>query len=271
MKKLLLLFAVTLAVTPLQAQRGIMAAPIEADTISYPIMKRPITVADMARMNLHPMKLDTAVTVLNWYRDKNRFLLETLVKGTVVLQDSAGVIRYKADCSNRLVEMPKCPNCLTVGGIGGINPLASLVSDGLLQDKSATDSQGFFERNSRSLWSWLSRAIKSGLWLLGLLAGLLLIPLLLLLLGALIWWIWRSRQEQRNVGGGVSSNPQSRVPVVVTPPAPSPVDQATTSSRRFVNYSASTSTNAMMLRSSGFSNVRCEEAADGVLTIRCEQ
>jgi len=265
MKKLLLVFTLTFGVTPLQAQRTVMAAPIDADTISYPIMKKPITVVNMARMNLHPVKLDTAVMVFNWYRDKNRFVLETLVPGTVVLQDSAGVIRYKADCSNRLVEMPKCPNCLTVGGIGGISPLMTPVSDGGLRDKSISEPHGFFERNARGLWSWLISAVKSGLWLLGLLAGLLLIPLPLLLLGSLIWWLWRS------FGGGVSSNPQPHVPVVVTPPAPSPVVQATTSGRRFVNYSASTSTNAMMLRSSGFGNVRCEEAADGVVTIRCEQ
>jgi len=265
MKKLLLVFTLTFVVTPIQAQRGVMAAPIDADTISYPIMKKPITVVDMARMNLHPVRLDTAVTVLNWYRDKNRFLLETLVPGTVVLQDSAGVIRYKADCSNRLVEMAKCPNCLTVGGIGGIGPLMTPVSDGDLRDKSAS------QFISPGWWDGMVNAFKSSGSALASVLGFIFPWLILLLLIALIWWVWRSlRQNQRNVGGGVSSNPQSRLPVVVTPPAPVAVPAAT-SSRRFLNYSASTSTNAMMLRSSGFSNVRCEEAADGVVTIRCEQ
>lgn len=92
------------------AQKGEFVAPDGAEMEKFPIFSenKPLSTIQMAEMKLSPRKLEAPVVVQNHFRGlsnkEGRFVVEKLPVGTVVLVDTDGNIRYKADCGNRLVE-----------------------------------------------------------------------------------------------------------------------------------------------------------------------
>ncbi len=56
-----------------------------------------------AKLGLRPIVLRTSLKAFNHYRRDNSWRYEEIGKGAIVLVDSTGIIRYKADCWNRLV------------------------------------------------------------------------------------------------------------------------------------------------------------------------
>ena len=100
------------------SQKGRFAVPEDAGLVAFPIFPKVLTMAQMAQWQLTVKALSAPTVVYNHFRglhDKNgRFVLETLPVGTIVLVDDKGVIRYKADCGNRLVEVKKLEPVVTM-------------------------------------------------------------------------------------------------------------------------------------------------------------
>jgi len=212
---------------------GVKAIPAKAEISRFPILPGVLTNAQMAKYDLRPMMLDSAWTGLNWYRNVRggRFVYETLPKGTIVLVDKDGVIRYKADCGNRLIDVTKCPECmgLTRASFGPLGPDsvrfgpsgAPLV--GSPAKTPGSNEKGALARLADSMWSaagavWsgLGDVAKVGFGLLALLLGLLLLPLLAYL----------AYRVLQNRGGGAGAAAPAPAPVpapAARPVAPAPV------------------------------------------------
>lgn len=96
---------------PALAQHSDFATPANAELDKFPIMPGPLSTKQQAEMRLAPLFLRKAIVVQNHFRGlrdkKGRFVLETLPVDTLVLVDTTGTIRYKADCGNRLIEVPE--------------------------------------------------------------------------------------------------------------------------------------------------------------------
>lgn len=139
-----------LSVSSAFAQKGQFAAPPEAELgyTQFPIYPKVLTAAQMVRLEVTPSSLTAPTVVFNHYRGLHgkdgRFVLETLPVGTVVLVDKKGVIRYKADCGNRLVELKKTPEPVIVTASEGNSTPPVVVPP--------TTKPGF--------WAWVG----SGLW-----------------------------------------------------------------------------------------------------------
>ncbi|HEY4521839.1 MAG TPA: hypothetical protein VJH05_01725, partial [Candidatus Paceibacterota bacterium] len=73
---------------------------------TYPIIheSKPMDVLQVLAFGLRPAVLAEEWVTLNWYSKENRFKLETLPVGTIVLVDQFGRVQYKYDCSNRLIQ-----------------------------------------------------------------------------------------------------------------------------------------------------------------------
>jgi len=275
-----------LVALPLVGQKTVSAIPPMSDIEVFPVMRGPLTVAQMATLQVRPIKLEHDWTGYNWYRERNRFVFETIPAGQYVLVDTAGHVRYKASCGNRLVEQVQSAPAIGRTSAADIARLLSSLfpptSDSQVRDKSVTESDslpGILESNTRRLWSFLADRLKDGLWLLALLAGLLIVPLILYLL----YRLWRDRnpgpatyavQPAPVVTPVPAAQYVQQTPVPVSPPVvlPAPVQAAApavsgTTTRRFVNYAEGTAHEPSMIRYSGVSNVRYEEVG-GVSTIR---
>ncbi len=188
-----------------QVVRGQPAFPV--DTIRWPRQAGPLSIKEMARLKLHPVTLDTAVTMLNEYRLLNRMVLEKLRPGTVVLADSVGVIRYKADCGNLLAEIASCPLC--TDGFGLLSPGNLLTSGGKNLDTSGangrvatlSDQEGFGERFGKAFADALGMMGSFGGGIAGFLIGLLFIALMFLLL----YLIWKGLRQVFGGSGNTTS------------------------------------------------------------------
>ncbi|KND48828.1 MAG: hypothetical protein AB200_00125 [Parcubacteria bacterium C7867-005] len=93
-------------------QRGRMAVPNNAEIDKYPLKDTVLTQAEMSSLGVRADTLEADWTGYNWFRNVRRFAYETLPKGTIVLVDGAGKVRYKADCGNRLVEKEQILNAM---------------------------------------------------------------------------------------------------------------------------------------------------------------
>lgn len=289
-----LLFSLVFFASPLLAQRGTMAIPAQAEMEKYPLHSAThMSWSEVAQRKLHYVNLAEPAVVLNYYRSISRFVLETLPVGTTVISDSSGVIRYKADCVNRLVLPAKCPTCLVLAGsrkdslarglLGGLAPVP--VSDDALRSKSP----GFWDQvssNFDSLIDWTKSVLS---WILPFLLWLLLVALVLMGL----WWLFN---QIRNNGSGRPTSPAPR-PIVTPPtavappmpPAPTPAPVApvvppvsTTGTptaeathpapalgeKAFVHFTPADGRNPNMLRFSDHYTSATFEKKDGVNTIR---
>jgi len=59
-----------------------------------------------AKLGLRPVILKRPIEALNHYRQDNSWRYEAIREGSIVFVDTSGIIRYKADCWNRLVVEP---------------------------------------------------------------------------------------------------------------------------------------------------------------------
>ena len=110
---------------PAPAAKLISPKPMEAlpwwGDPTYPIIhdSKPMDVLQIMAFGLRPAVLAEEWVALNWYSKENRFKLETLPVGTIVLVDQFGHVQYKYDCSNRLVQptndgFPHWPSTMTI-------------------------------------------------------------------------------------------------------------------------------------------------------------
>ena len=95
-----------------QRQRTYPATPPNAELDRYPLKDTVLTQAEMTTLGVRPLRLSIPWVGFNWFRDKRRFAYDSLPAGTLVLVDSAGKLRYKADCGNRLVERMEIMNAV---------------------------------------------------------------------------------------------------------------------------------------------------------------
>lgn len=197
---------------------GEFAAPPDAELgyTQYPIYPKVLTPAQMARLEVKAISLNTPTVVFNHYRGLNgkdgRFVLETLPAGTVVLVDKKNVIRYKADCGNRLVEFKK-PEAVIVTSNGS----------------SSTMSVRTSQRDEPMIsWTWNPEGIQCLLLMLGALALLAVVIATVLGIYQLMFgWPERNRAWGGNGGrADTRTHPLAEpVPAAATP-APSRVAQA---------------------------------------------
>lgn len=189
------------------AQRGIEAVPEGANLEQYPLFDHPLTTKDQAKLSLHPMILDQPWTGYNWYRGKQRFVLETLSVGTLVFADTTGKPIYKADCANRLVELRACPKCAPT----------------VTYNTPATPTRSTLDR----FWDFLK-----GLWQI--IGAILLLLLLALLIAALLYGIYRlldalfNREPRDRRDPSVVPYPGLIAPMATTPTPASATPRAAT-------------------------------------------
>jgi len=206
MKKLVLVsFFVILLAAPAFAQRGEFAEPVGADLVKFPIRLTALSLSEQADFGLSAKRLETPVIVQNYFRSlrdsKGRFVLETLPVGTLVLVSQDGKIRYKADCGNRLVEVPVCPPIATPTGMSN-SPAPSVPSAW-----------------SR-FWNALAEAWGAMWGLFGSLLGVL-IPLFLLALLCWLGYLLFRAIQNRQQGGGRPPRPiPPQPPIPPRPPVP---------------------------------------------------
>lgn len=191
------------------AQRGTYAAPAEAELNKYPIMKQgEMTPAMQAKLGLHAVELADTVTVLNYFNNTNRFVLETLVRGTIVWADQDGTLRYKADCTNRIVKASECPKCREM-----LADLERQVATMKEQNKELYTAVN--KTLAKQNGGWFERAAN---WLWDLFKFLLSILFLGLLLAVIFWFL----SELWNWLNGRNTPPKTPAPAPVAP-APTPV------------------------------------------------
>ena len=93
------------------AEHGILAWPEGEDISSFPIESGPLSPDRQKELGLHEAELREWVytPTLNWHRDLEggRFVLERLSYDTKVLSDKDNIPRYKKDCGNRLIFLPR--------------------------------------------------------------------------------------------------------------------------------------------------------------------
>ncbi len=214
------------------AQKGGYAVADGAEMERYPIFStnKPLSVQQIADLELHPVKLQEPLVVQNHFRglhDKQgRFVVETLPVGTLVLVDKNGNVRYKADCGNRLVEFNN--TALNRGGVSSIKledlpkPLQSTPPP----PPAPTPHKGIWQTLTEALrgaaiglWKFIGNILAPFGWLVLFLLGAVLLGLLMLAIGWLIrdWFRPRPDDNQAWRGGAV---PPAPVPIVAAQPAP---------------------------------------------------
>ena len=223
MKKILsLLFAfVFIAVAhTAHAQRGMLAIPAEAELNKFPIFKQgELTTAKQAELELRAIALADTMTVFNYFRDKDRFVLEILTRGTLVYVDKDGVVRYKADCTNRIVKASDCPKCLEI--------IAALRADSATRPKpSTTPTNVASTAKPEGLFLRILRWIAQGILIL---AAIGLGLLVLFLIFALLGWILREllrlfeQNTRPNAPAAVAPAPAPQAPAPAPAAVPVPV------------------------------------------------
>lgn len=225
-----------LALAPVFAQptvRGSFAEPVGAEIVRFPIMPRPLTLSQQAELGLTAIRLDASVVVENHFRNlrdaQGRFVLETLPVGTIVLVDRGGKLRYKADCGNRLVEVPKpsADNAATGAdkgkdGKGNVTAAAGTGANKPGLWKRFTDAT---KSAAKGMWNFIGALLAPFGWLLLFSLGFLLLALIGYLLYRLIRAIVDAFRNRGQGGGGAASAPNPNPPAPQpnpNPPAPAP-------------------------------------------------
>lgn len=225
---------------PALAQHSDFATPANAELDKFPIMPGPLSTKQQAEMRLAPLFLRKAIVVQNHFRGlrdkKGRFVLETLPVDTLVLVDTTGTIRYKADCGNRLIEVPEpveeVASTVTYSNVSG-NEYAPL---------SAWER---FKNAMGRSWEGLAE-------ILGSLIPLLLFMTLLALLGYTVYRAIQDQKESRRV-------PQNE----------EPEKQPLIRTRRFrLTIGKDGSVFAKM---EGYKNLRVDEDEQGNLTVNADR
>lgn len=235
-KYLRLLFSLVFLASPLLAQRGTRAIPAQAEMEKYPLHSAThMSWKEMAQRKLHYVNLAEPTVVLNYYRNIDRFVLETLPVGTTVISDSSETPRYKADCVNRLVLPAKCPACLGLLGTGGLDSAtrARLHADSIRHADSlrhmlslspVPTSDGALRSGSHGFWDQamhnFDSLVDGTMFVLSFLLPFFVWLAIILLL--LMGMRWLYNQIQNNGSG--RTTPHTPTPVTpTTPPAPTPV------------------------------------------------
>lgn len=244
---LIMFFAASVVQAAVPTER---AVPEGVDLSKYPLFSGPLTPADRERLGLGPsavQKLERPTVVYNYHRRLQRFVLEALPAGTVVLVDGAGTPVYKADCGNRIAPIKRCPE--NVGGSGnpGNNPSGGAQGGTGEGNPGPGGGSGLLDRAANSLWNGI-RSVAGFLGkffkILGLGALLLLLLAIPFLLGYALAWGVHSYRERRR-GGGAGAPPVASgigsaavnpiAPAVVPPNNPGP-GGAKSGSRFFAFY-----------------------------------
>ncbi|MEY4731426.1 MAG: hypothetical protein RL681_372 [Candidatus Parcubacteria bacterium] len=174
----------------------------------YPDLGRRLTVDDMAKFGLHPMRLEKPLAVFNLWRSlrkEGRMVYETLPIGALVLVTPEGRAVYKEDCGNPVVVPSVCPTC----------PEAKAIVDAAVPPPATPT---FWDR----FWNGLWETIKNFLRALATVA-------LLALACAAIYFMFRGltgmiRSFRRTPGPAPIPAPgPSPTPVTPVPPPPTPV------------------------------------------------
>lgn len=211
------------------AARTSPAIPVGAELDKFPPFAQPLTVGQIADLNLQLKRLEKEWTGFNLYHEINRYVLETLPVGDLVLVDKTGAVRYRQLCGNRLVELSACPTCpappadLSATATGDRSSLANLPAKAAVKP---------------SLWSRLIDGLKNAanglgdfiwnLWKLLFSLGLALATLGLLLWGLMQLWNWITNRNPNPQPQPVAPAPQPNpAPApLVAPVAPAPVPPA---------------------------------------------
>ncbi len=274
---LIVLFA--MLALPALAQRGAFAVPADAQLDKFPVMSGPLSTKQQAEMRLAPLFLQKSIVVQNHFRSlrdkKGRFVLETLPVDTLVLVDTTGTIRYKADCGNRLVEVPEPVEEVS----STVN--FSMGSGGVSNPPSTWER---FKNAMERSWGRLAE-------ILGSMIPLLLFLAFLALLGYAVYRAIQAWREGRRVPSTTPPAPiaptpaplaprPTTMPLVapVAPPQPPPVappqneepeKQQPTRTRRFrLTIGKDGSVFAKM---EGYKNLRVDEDEQGNLTVNADR
>lgn len=259
-KKILTIFIATLplvlAFAPATfAGDGDCVAPPGANLEGYPVLEgREMTPETAAKMGLRLEPLTEPWEGFNWYGGRHCYQYERLRVGTKVYVDSDGEVRYKADCSNRLISLRDCPTCviqspgtpgwngpMIIQVVGQDNDVNVVVGDsnsnigkprtssGSLPDPYFGNEEGQGESDLVAMSVGSAPLIGAGC---GIFAACVLF---LVLLAFLIWGIvafFRRRRNQTNpdapaTGGDTTAPPQVPTPTgasggATTPPQTAP-------------------------------------------------
>ena len=107
---IVLVLALVVASPVLAAENHVSAVPYGTDLAHYPVValkEVPKTAKQEyeleTKLELRPAELRIPLMAFNHYRKDNSWRYEKISEGAIVFVDVNGVIRYKADCWNRLV------------------------------------------------------------------------------------------------------------------------------------------------------------------------
>ncbi|MHB1330415.1 MAG: hypothetical protein ACYCY6_00370 [Minisyncoccota bacterium] len=107
-----------------------LAVPKDALIEKYPIIGESVSQGEIEeRFGLHLDTLRTPWTGLNWFRNVGRFAYDSLSVGTIVYTDADGNPRYKADCNNRLVELPAIVDAMISTNTDSVDKLPDWVKE----------------------------------------------------------------------------------------------------------------------------------------------
>lgn len=276
MKTLICVFFIAMLAMPVLAQPGTFGEPANAWLSKYPIKSRPLSHAEQADLGLSVKKLEKAIVVQNHFRNlgkdgRGRFVLETLHAGTLVLEDRYGIIRYKADCGNRIVEVMPCPQCPATATTG----------------KDATKNTFAQPGTWSRFWDNAGKAWDSMWGGLGSLLGFLLPLLLLLAVSGLVAYAIARIMEDRARERWIGQNPQPPLPIPpaqpvapATPPVqppppgrpfvPSPTQPATGRGHGRFRFEMSDKGN-IYGNMNGYRNLVVKENEDGTLIINADR
>lgn len=282
----LVIMALLVLSSPAMAQKAKFAVLEGAQLDKYPSLdaRKRLTNHQVTDMKLHLEKVGKPVVVLNYHGeavDKDgRYMLETLNPETLVYKDELGNLRYKEDCSNRLIEIA---NQALVRGITSsikVDPSKPVVP---YFPATSTPPQ-------RSLWSKFTDGIKNLVNFLRPFAeGLGWVFLLIfavLMLAALYEWARHGRGGHGNYGplpvaspqpaSAPAAQPQHIAQPVSAVPAPAPAtaeaepvtDPTGNSTRSRLQYHPQNGANPAMVRTNGNITVHSVEHSGDEHVIR---
>lgn len=176
---ILIAMVIILLVTAIPAVATQCDAPEGAELEQFPVLTKPLDATTQAIRGLKAEVLLEPTGFLNYKGPKSEqcFTYEVLPVGTTVFVDENGEVRYKADCSNRLIDI-SCPSCPPAGSV--------LLTEEEYAALTATPDMTTVDSGDTGPGpSWYSRAA-SGLWDF---TKFLMVLLLALLFLAVLFWL----------------------------------------------------------------------------------